>query len=160
MKSLQLFVVVISLLHLPGLTRCLHCDGGSCLNPYEKGCLIAIAEERDEVDKLNKILGDRFQEYARVCNSNDDGNRHHCEKNPLYQYDEVRIAPGNWESSLFLSWILQILLSVSTSPPAHHGFAPLERVNNVSTTISYIPVHILVCSSGVIASPSNPRVRL
>jgi len=114
MNSLQLFVVVIFALHLPGLTLCLRCDGGNCFNPYEKGCLISIAEDRNEVDKLETAISrNRFQEFGRVCNSNDeDDNNSHCDKIDLsYRYDEVRIAPGNWESSLYLSWILQILLS-------------------------------------------------
>ena len=107
------------------------CSGNDCFNPFAKGCLITVAEERGELDILSQKLGKRFRHLERVCNSNDaididaidididmdidiEGrDESNCVEEPGHQYSEIRIAPGNWDSSILLSWILQILLSVS-----------------------------------------------
>jgi len=50
---------------------------------------------------------------TRVCNSDEDatdGTTANCVK-PEFPYKEVRIAPGNWESSIVIGWLYQILLS-------------------------------------------------
>lgn len=53
----------------------------------------------------------------RVCNSNDysEEQLYRCFLDDVVEnkYDEVRIAMGNWDSTIFLSWIMQIILSVS-----------------------------------------------
>jgi hypothetical protein len=117
-----------------------NCQGGICENPYEKGCLVTVAAERGETipsailaegkDKI-KMFQERFGDLqfgdekgpglgrgrglglGRVCNSNDLGidGYDKCVKEAEHQYDEVRIAPGNWDSSFYLTWVLQILLS-------------------------------------------------
>jgi len=48
----------------------------------------------------------------RVCNSDDATiiENSDCVK-PIFPYDEVRIASGNWESSILVGWVYQILLS-------------------------------------------------
>ena len=39
-----------------------------------------------------------------------------CAASPM-DYKEVRIAPNNWESAMFYSWIIQILLSETLDVP-------------------------------------------
>ena len=46
----------------------------------------------------------------RVCSSADQGNTEHCEPN-IFDFPEVRLYVGNWESSIFTTWIAQIYLS-------------------------------------------------
>ena len=56
-------------------------------------------------------------EKTRICNSDDDitpEDKKFCRKPTLadfFLYDEVRIAPGSWESSIIMAWIYQILLT-------------------------------------------------
>ena len=98
--------------------QCIGSGGGCVINPFAKGCLITVAEERGELDILSEKLGKRFRHLERVCNSNDafkGRDDDDCVEEPGHQYSEIRIAPGNWDSSILLSWILQILLSVSSS---------------------------------------------
>ena len=84
------------------------CVKGTCTNPFHSGCLRAIS---------NKYSNNEYQDekYVRECNSDDEGsetsnNGHFC-KRVAFNYNEVRIAPGNWESAILLSWIFQIVLS-------------------------------------------------
>lgn len=82
-------------------------------------------ENRLRYGCLNALFPDRFG--PRVCNSDDDvfnskkntKNRNKgasssstlsCRR-PDIDYGEVRIYASNWESGLFVSWILQIILS-------------------------------------------------
>lgn len=63
-------------------------------NPYEEGCLYSKNITR-------KI---------RVCNSDDDPNSKACRR-PQMDYAEVRLIPQDWESVMFSTWIIQVLLS-------------------------------------------------
>ncbi len=128
------------ILRVLAFAMCMHsstgqnCQGGICENPYEKGCLVTVAEERGETipsaiiaegEHKIKMFQERFGDLklgdgkgpglGRVCNSNDLGidGYDKCVMEAEHQYDEVRIAPGNWDSSFYLTWVLQILLSVS-----------------------------------------------
>ena len=76
------------------------CLDGYCTNPFSKGC-------------LRSILGEDYK--LRTCNSQ-DGPGATCAVSPL-DYMEVRIAPSNWESAMFYSWIIQILLSEALDVP-------------------------------------------
>lgn len=70
----------------------------------------------------------------RICNSDDNAANDFttCRKaslDSILTYDEIRIASGDWESSIFLSWIMQILMSeildvpvtIETSQPRSVG---------------------------------------
>ena len=83
-------------------------------NPFEKGCLLTIAEERNETELLLHKDKNRFQTVERICNSNDvaDG-LDQCYNENDHRYEEIRIAIGDWDSTIFISWIMQIILSVS-----------------------------------------------
>mmetsp|Transcript_931 Transcript_931/g.1213 ORF Transcript_931/g.1213 Transcript_931/m.1213 type:complete len:846 (-) Transcript_931:357-2894(-) len=81
-------------------------------NPFEKGCLLTIAEERNETELLLHKDKNRFQTVERICNSNDvaDG-LDQCYNENDHRYEEIRIAIGDWDSTIFISWIMQIILS-------------------------------------------------
>lgn len=73
----------------------------ACTNPFASGC-------------LRTLLGSDIFPNKRVCNSDDgtDPDPSVCDlPDPNFNYTEVRIAPGNWESTMFNGYILQILLS-------------------------------------------------
>jgi len=56
----------------------------------------------------------------RACNSDDPPGAAEaglCAA-PEFDYGEIRIGPGNWESSMFGAWISQILLSEVLRVPA------------------------------------------
>jgi hypothetical protein len=99
-------------------------ESKTCSNPYQRGCLATRLP--DDV---------RFQN--RVCNSNDnnttvgvaDGNDQDatpglCQQPDYFVYDEIRIHNGNWESSIFLSWIMQIVLMEIVHVPVTIGLGP------------------------------------
>ena len=73
-------------------------EEGICSNPFAQGC-------------LRTLLGEEHASQ-RVCNSDDPGHVHGklC-RTPEIPYPEVRLFAQNWESSVFSSWVLQILLS-------------------------------------------------
>jgi len=67
------------------------------INPYQKGCLYS----------QNLTLN------IRVCGRDDPPSAiaaGSC-RQPPFDYPEVRLQPGDWESPFFSSWILQIVLS-------------------------------------------------
>lgn len=70
------------------------CRDGICekLNPFSKGCLQTLAGRNLDAEHYN----------LRVCNSADGKESNDCIP-PKFEYDEVRIAPGNWESSILVS---------------------------------------------------------
>lgn len=80
------------------------------MNPYASGCLRAK-------------LGSKEFPNHRVCNSDDDGYTDvgtavlGCAK-PDFDYPEIRIGAGNWETSIFQSYVLQIVLSEMVGVPA------------------------------------------
>ena len=80
-------------------------------NPFAAGCLRAK-------------LGPEWR--VRVCSSDDIHNNRksnstssqsHCSV-PEFNYPEIRIAPGNWESSIFQAYITQIVLSEILGVPS------------------------------------------
>ena len=101
-----------------------------CTNPFARGCLSAIR------------LGTNKYSDVRVCNSNDDdddddkyydidGEQGAVRNNgatdsttedrpcmpPPFNYTEIRIHAGTWDSSLALAWIYQIFLSERLQVP-------------------------------------------
>jgi len=78
---------------------------GFCSNPFQRGCLRTVDE---------KML-----DLIRVCNSDDDpeaASRGDCEIRSS-EFEEVRILIQDWESPIFTSWIMQILLSEYLNVP-------------------------------------------
>ncbi|CAB9525114.1 Gamma-aminobutyric acid (GABA) B receptor [Seminavis robusta] len=71
-------------------------------NPFQKGCLYASG----------------ISSKIRVCSSDDPPEvvGVYC-RAPLVQYDEIRIQPGNWESPMLTTWIVQVLLSEMLDVP-------------------------------------------
>lgn len=80
-----------------GQSTC-HLPAGLCgSNPYEQGCLFRHG----------------VSDKKRVCNSEDLPNaveKGLCRKADI-EYPEVRLFANDWESAIFETWILQIILS-------------------------------------------------
>ena len=78
------------------------------------------SKTKDELDAMNfnHLILDRALE-GRVCNS-DDASEENCSANE-FEYFEIRIHNANWESSIFLSWIMQIMLMEVLKVPATIG---------------------------------------
>ena len=82
------------------------CEGGRCSNPFATGCLHTMATRKGHADTNG--IGTNFK--PRVCNSDDRAKSEkeggsidaNCE-NPDFPYKEVRISPGNWDSSIVVS---------------------------------------------------------
>jgi hypothetical protein len=101
------------------------CINGFCSNPFRRGCLEAMDREKGTAN---------FKDFRqRVCNSDDaaTGEQSSCllPASLFETYDEIRVATGDWESSIFLSWIIQIILgeilrvpvTIETSAPRSAG---------------------------------------
>ena len=91
------------------------CENGTCTNPFEQGCLKVMNEKYGKKD----IPFPGVFENIRICNSDDEDmtpedDKKSCRKPTLadyFLYDEVRVAPSNWESSVVMAWIYQVLLT-------------------------------------------------
>lgn len=93
------------------------CVNSTCTNPFEQGCLNVMSEK---YGKKKTRFPSMFEE-TRICNSNDAGGEKRCRKQKLvdyFHYDEVRIAPSNWEGAIVAGWIYQILLTEMLEVPA------------------------------------------
>lgn len=100
---------------------------GLCSNPFVSGCLQnLLAEELAARQGSDAVL-----QKNRVCNSDDDIDtilEGLCLP-PPWEYMEIRILTGNWESSLLTAWALQIFLtellqiptSIESSDPNRQG---------------------------------------
>ena len=105
-------------------------DSKVCSNPYASGC-------------LRSKLGDAYNK--RVCNSDDDpeaSTRGDCLES-RFNYTEIRVHNSNWESSMFLAWIYQILLSERLQVPVTVGLGPNTIAGsfyNIENTLEYSPV--------------------
>eukprot|EP00934_Nitzschia_sp_Nitz4_P008847 Nitzschia sp. Nitz4//scaffold124_size66437//58765//65003//NITZ4_006121-RA/size66437-processed-gene-0.51-mRNA-1//-1//CDS//3329534582//8837//frame0 len=108
----------------------------TCSNPFRPGCLAT-----------------KLGEPKRVCNSDDGGDTTYCQDATFEHYLEFRIHNGNWESSIILAWIYQILLSEFAGVPATVGLN-----NNVSAISSfYSPWNVVAPSE--IAYPYDALLR-
>lgn len=79
-----------------------------CSNPFASGCLRAVLGEADFTKK-------------RLCNSDDGPNAAAmglCHPPSVFDYTEIRIGPSNWESTLFLSWAMQVTLTELADVPS------------------------------------------
>ena len=95
------------------------CENGFCTNPFELGCL-KVMSEKYKTKNLTWIKNIEFDKI-RICNSDDEGrnstssdSRLPCRKADWAEYfdmGEVRIGSSISLSSLYLSWIMQIVLT-------------------------------------------------
>ncbi|CAB9517822.1 Gamma-aminobutyric acid (GABA) B receptor [Seminavis robusta] len=81
--------------------------GNEITNPYHGGCLQALVPNWS---------------VPRVCNSDDitstgGGGSQHC-RVPDMEYLEIRTYVANWESSVIVGWLVQIVLSEMLGVPA------------------------------------------
>lgn len=86
-------------------------DTLTCTNPFASGCL------------RNMLGADVTSRYSltekRICNTDDeDGSMECILQDERLNYLEIRIAPGDWESAIFLGWLMQILLSEFLGVPS------------------------------------------
>ena len=102
------------------------CENGICTNPFEHGCLTAMHERLREKKDFTRIRDSVFKKI-RICNSDDyalgEGKEDltNCRRAELEKYfdiGEVRIGMSPWTSSLFISWIFQILLTEILEVPS------------------------------------------
>ena len=102
------------------------CVDGFCSNPFERGCLKTMIESRgkDEIERIKNLTDSKVFENlmsGRVCNSDDFArNSTSCLENVL-DYFEIRIHGANWESSIFVAWVMQIVLMEILKVPASVG---------------------------------------
>jgi hypothetical protein len=115
-------------------TVCL--PSGFCSNPFQQGCLKTLHKDFPshrtckshpfEQEECLKTLRKDFPSQ-RICNSDDlkeIANGTDSSSNCIvseWKYPELRIHHGNWESSMFLSWIYQIMLMEVVGVPATVG---------------------------------------
>jgi hypothetical protein len=102
---------------------------GFCSNPFHaKGCLASFLPES--------------WHKKRICGSQDppeSAEKGYCRPTPL-PYTEIRIGSGNWESSFFGAWIIQILLSEILEVPVsiETGVAGLNTdFYNLESSLDY-----------------------
>lgn len=112
------------------LFRGSECRSGQCSNPFERGCLQAVLNHEDylgssaALSRVAKRLAEEGSDgLLRACNSEDrmpqaveqgvcmDYEGDLSIGNIYADYTEVRLLSQNWESAIFASWVLQILLS-------------------------------------------------
>ncbi len=107
-------------------TICLQ-ESKTCSNPFQQGCLRTLEEMKSGSTKKKP----RYKK--RVCNS-DDGDPSSiatlpatCNRSDFHDtYPEIRIHNANWESSVIIAWIYQIVLSELVQVPATVGLTSLD----------------------------------
>ena len=105
------------ILPTPGVTVC---ENGQCTNPFQQGCLKARGETHG---KKNITRFKHLFDNMRVCNSDDEfsGDFSKCripDWAKYVDYDEIRIGNGNHGTSVYLSWIFQIILTEILEVPS------------------------------------------
>jgi len=93
-------------------------DTGFCSNPYVSGCLSS------RLTNWTKV---------RVCNSQDPPiviEQGLCRPSPL-NYTEVRIQSQSWETGLFVTWVMQVLLSELLDVPTSIETSWHEKIVNL-----------------------------
>ena len=96
------------------------CTRGICSNPFAQGCFHRIlAQQQQEGSEIYPM---------RVCNSQDppDAVERGLCRSPDINYPEVRLFANNWESSIFGTWVLQILLSELLGVPTTVEIGTME----------------------------------
>ena len=98
-------------------------------NPYAQGC-------------LSSVLGDTYEK--RICNSDDKFEESEFCRRSSRDFPEIRVHNGNWESSIFYAWILQIMLQEIMEVPISVGFNTSTALEmsfySPKNTLEYSPV--------------------
>ena len=87
-----------------------------CSNPFQQGC-------------LKTLLTNQYPN-GRICNSDDARNQDEVYNSfppcrfATFQYPEIRISNGIWESNIFQAWIFQIILMEILEVPVTVGLMP------------------------------------
>ncbi len=143
------------------------CIDGFCSNPFVDGCFKTLLGDKSEEELQTYATSILDAMNGRVCNSDDakqkamtmtqlqqqqqseiyvngdvDDASLFCLENE-FDYFEIRIHNSNWESVIFLSWIMQIVLMEVLKVPATVGLN--SAVTNV--TSFYSPVNTIEYSS-------------
>ena len=135
------------------------CVDGKCSNPFVEGCLKTMlggggntdADDAQATEKMINLINSLSLLGAldgRVCNSDDNNDNDEDENSPFcienkIGYPEIRIFNANWESSIFLAWIKQIMLMEVLKVPVSVG------LNSALTNVTgfYSPKNTLEYSS-------------
>ena len=123
------------------------CVDGVCTNPFVDGCLRTMFGSLDDDELAGRKFAPEVIEAinGRVCNSDDKRSaidRGECLENE-FEYFEIRVHNSDWESSIFVAWIMQIMLMEVLKVPVTIG------LNSGVTAKSsfYSPVNVLEYSS-------------
>lgn len=94
---------------------------GFCSNPFVKGCLATLMKNNTN-NTIGSEDGAAPSSFTRVCNTDDDTDEHCIRSSDTdFDYPQIRIHNGNWESSIFYAWVLQIMLMEILNVPATIG---------------------------------------
>ena len=120
------------------------CVDGFCSNPFVEGCLKTMLGSRGEEELAEMNLAPEVMQAlnGRVCNSDDEDESSFCLDNQ-FDYFEIRVHNANWESSIFVAWVMQIMLMEVLKVPVTVG------LNSGLTSISsfYSPINSMEYSS-------------
>jgi hypothetical protein len=120
------------------------CVDGFCSNPFVEGCLKTVLGSRGEEELAEMNLAPEVMGAlnGRVCNSDDQDESLICLVNQ-FNYFEIRVHNANWESSIFVAWIMQIMLMEVLKVPVTVG------LNSGLTSISsfYSPINSMEYSN-------------
>ena len=122
-------------------------SSGICSNPFRKGCLQAV-------------LPHNYTNKLRTCNSDDvdvDGNGNGVDSTTgetfctpsEFEYGEVRILAQDWDTSMFSTWIIQIVLSELLNVPT-----TIETQNEASFNFYDSELQFLGKKQGYVSSVS------
>jgi len=117
------------------------CVDGTCTNPFVAGCFKTILggdgdDESEATTNDGTVVAETLRKHVangilppqalqgRVCNSDDAYDSENCLEND-FGYFEIRIHNQNWEAAIFVSWIMQIVLSEVLRVPATVGLSSL-----------------------------------
>lgn len=118
------------------------CVDGFCSNPFVEGCLKTMLgslteKELEERNLVPEVLGALD---GRVCNSDDPENEDGCITNE-FDYFEIRIHNANWEASIFVAWIMQIvmmeILKVPVTVGLNSGVTKTSGFYSPTNTLEY-----------------------
>jgi hypothetical protein len=144
------------------------CRNGMCSNPFVNGCLSTmLGESSPSSSSAPTATADLYSSrhrYHRICNSDDDNNDDDSSSSTnttttscrrpfddmivdvdgdVFQYPEVRIHNGDWESSIFYAWIMQIVLMEVLEVPATVGLT----TSTTAASSFYSPTNTIEYSS-------------
>lgn len=132
------------------LSMCL--PTGTCSNPFHGGCLRLLGTTDEQRRRFRPCNSDDayLRENQHLWNNTSTPNAtnetlHNCELHPNeFSFPEFRIHNANWESSIFLSWVYQIMLSevmgVATTVGLRTGETERSSFYSLENTMQYSSV--------------------